>query len=51
MNYKLEKINSKNIIDKSIQSLINNIKTNQVFQKHMRDYVLTFTVKFMGIYR
>lgn len=30
---KLEKINSKNIIDKSIQSLINNIKTNQVFSK------------------
>lgn len=30
---KLDKINSKNIIDKSIQSLINNIKTNQVFCK------------------
>ena len=30
---KLEKINSKNIIDKSIQSLINNIKINQVFSK------------------
>jgi len=30
---KLEKINSKNIIDKSIESLINNIKINQVFCK------------------
>ena len=45
---KLEKINSKNIIDKSIQSLINNIKTNQVFQKHMQDYVMTYIVKTYG---
>ena len=30
---KLEKINSKNIINKAIESLISNVKVNQVFSK------------------